>query len=116
MSASVRPSPTSGSLNSLSSDMRALSVAERAVDSIQDPIQVGQVMLLQPGWRIRGGVRAHAQYRSLKAVEALLGHLRRDLRANASGHDGLMHDDAPARLADRGKDRLGVERSQRPQV
>src|SRR5271166_1268653 len=116
MSASVRPSPTSGSLNSLRSDIEGLSVAEGAVDSIQDPVQVREVMLLQPGWRIRGGVRADAQNRSLEAVEAFLRDLRRDLGADATCHHGLVHDDAPARLADGGEDRLGIQRSQRAQV
>ena len=46
MLASVRPSPTSGSLNSLSSAILAPSVAERAVDGVQDPVQIGQVVIL----------------------------------------------------------------------
>src|SRR5271166_6083282 len=48
MSASVRPSPTSGSLNSLISDMGSLSVAEGAVNGVQDPVQIRQVVLFQP--------------------------------------------------------------------
>src|SRR5215475_3858102 len=81
MSASVRPSPTSGSRNSLRSDMRALSVAEGAVHGVQDPVQVREVVLLEPGRRVRRAGRADTQHRGLQLVEALLGHPGRDLRA-----------------------------------
>src|SRR5215469_3721862 len=81
MSASVRPSPTSGSLNCFTSAMPGLSERERAVDGIEHPVQVGQVVVLDPGRRVRGGGPADAQHRRLQLVEALLGDPGGDLGA-----------------------------------
>src|SRR5947208_1489587 len=69
MSASVRPSPTSGSLNSLSMAL-APSEPERPVDGVQDPVQIGQVVLVEPGRRVGGAEAADPQHRRLQAVEA----------------------------------------------
>src|SRR5579871_3192204 len=101
MSASVRPSPTSGSLNSLSSAMIVSSVAVRAVDGVQDPVQVGQVVILQPGGRVRDGEAAHPQYRRLEVVEAPLGDPGGELGAEPAEHRRLVRDHAAAGLADR---------------
>src|SRR5262245_21197180 len=77
MSASVRPSPTSGSLNSLFTLLP--SVAERAVDRVEDPVQVGQVMLFRLRGRVRDREPADPQHRGLQGVEAVLGHPGGDL-------------------------------------
>src|SRR4029077_2956538 len=62
MSASVSPSPTSGSLNCFTSAMKfPVSERERAVDGVEHPVQVGQVVILQPGWRVGGGKPADPQ-------------------------------------------------------
>src|SRR5215203_4284338 len=50
ISASVRPSPTSGSLNS--SIGTPASVLERTVDGVQHPVEVGEVVLLDPRRRV----------------------------------------------------------------
>src|SRR6201989_2683299 len=93
MSASVRPSPTSGSLNSLTI-RPASSVAERAVDAVQDPVQVGQVVLLEPGRRVRGGEAADPQHRRLEVIEAPLGDPGGDLGAEPGEHRRLVRDHA----------------------
>src|SRR5271169_5947511 len=117
MSASVRPSPTSGSLNCLSSVMLAApSVAERAVDGVQDPVQVGQVVVLEPGRRVGGGEAADPQHRRLQVVEALLGDPGGDLGAEAGVYRCLVRHHAAAGAAYRGADRLHVQRGQRAQV
>src|SRR6266536_1587449 len=90
MSASVRPSPTSGSLNCLSSAIPASSVGEGAVDADQHPVQVRQIVLLDPGGRVRGGITADPQHRRLQVVEALLGHPRGDLGAEAAADRRLV--------------------------
>src|SRR6202046_5724446 len=113
MSASVRPSPTSGSLNSLFMLISPGSEGERAVDRVQDAVQVGQVVILDPGHRVGGREPADAQYRGLQMVEALLGHPRGDLRAE-SGVDGrLVRDHAPSGPRHRCGDGRDVDRRQR---
>src|ERR1700761_1391479 len=81
MSASVRPSPTSGSLNSFFTPRSSFpgSVGERAVDGVQDPVQVGQVVIFRPGGRVRDREPADPQHRRLQRVKAPLGHPGRDL-------------------------------------
>src|SRR5580704_3668144 len=121
MSASVRPSPTSGSLNSLSSAMIAFhpsksSVTERAVYGVQDPVQIGQVVILEPGRRVGGGEAADAQHRRLEMIEAQLGDPGGDLGPEARVHRCLVRDDAAAGLAHRGADRVLIERGERAQV
>src|SRR5580698_3406151 len=118
MSASVSPSPTSGSLNSLSSVMFAArpSVAGRAVDGVQDPVQVGQVVILEPRRRVGGGEPADPQDRRLQVVEALLGDPGGDLGTEAGVHRRLVRHHAAAGAAHRGADRLHVQRGQRAQV
>src|SRR5580692_1385221 len=110
MSASVRPSPTSGSLNSLSSVITAPSVAERPVDGVQDAVQVRQVVILEPRWRVRSGEAAHPEHRRLQLIEALLGHAGGDLRPEPGVDRGLVRHDAAAGLAHRGADRIDVDR------
>src|SRR5579875_1574035 len=96
MSASVRPSPTSGSLNSLFMVLSAGSEGERLVDGVQDPVQVRQVVVLQPGGRVRRAEPADPQHWRLQAVEALLGHPGGDLGAQPRVDGGLVRDHAPA--------------------
>ena len=55
--------------------------AKAAVDGVEHPVQVGQVVLLEPGRRVRGGVAADPQHRRLQVVEALLGDPGGDLGA-----------------------------------
>src|SRR5262249_31654510 len=71
ISASVSPAPPSGGLTCFRSGIG--SPAEGSVDGIQDAIEVGQIVVLQPGGRIGGGEPADPQHRSLQGVEALLG-------------------------------------------
>src|SRR5580700_1115990 len=97
MSASVRPSPTSGSLNSLFTvPLPAQSVGERAVHRVQDPVQVGQVVVFRPRGRVRDGEATDPQHGGLKGVEAVLGHPGRDLTAEPRVHGRLVDDHAPA--------------------
>src|SRR5215472_12427199 len=114
MSASVSPSPTSGSLNCFTSAMVSpASERGHAVDGVEHPVQVWQVVLLQPGWRIGGGEPADPQDRGLQVVEALLSDPGGDLRAEPGGDRGLVHDHAPAGLTDRCDHRAYVERGKR---
>src|ERR1039458_1818504 len=94
MSASVSPSPTSGSRNCFTSLMNCPLVGERAVDGVQDPVQVGEVLLFQPGGRVRRGEAAYPQHRRLEVIEAFLGDARRDFRAEPPGDRCLVHDHA----------------------
>src|SRR5215468_6946207 len=104
MSASVSPSPTSGSRNCFTSAMPGLSERERAVDGIEHPVQVGQVVLLDPRGRIGDGVPADPNDWRLQLIEALLGDPRGDLRAEPAGDRGLVYDHAPAGTPHRGDD------------
>src|SRR5690349_8045609 len=106
ISASVSPSPTSGILNSrteLSVIVVTLpsSVRQRAVDGIEHPVQVGQVLLLQAGRRVRRVVAADPENRGLQVVEAALGDPGRDLRARAQEHRRLVDHDQAAGLLHR---------------
>ena len=55
--------------------MGDLSVTEGAIDGVQYPVQIRQVVILQPGRRVRGGVAADPQHGGLQLVEAFLGDL-----------------------------------------
>src|SRR5688500_8243522 len=93
ISPSVRPSPTSGSLNWRRFVMSEL---QRPVDGVEYPVQVGQVLLLELRRRVGGVVATHPQHRRLQGVETGLGHPGGDLRAQAERHGRLVHDDAAA--------------------
>src|SRR3954471_22074708 len=79
ISASVRPSPTSGSRYS---GIRCLLEGQGPVDGVEHPVEVGQPLLLDA----RGGVGRveppDPQHRRLEAVEALLGDPGGELRAH----------------------------------
>src|SRR6185437_15408058 len=94
MSASVRTSPTSGSLNSFFTLLP--SVSECAVDRVQDPVQVGQVVLFRFRGRVRDREPADPQHRSLEGVEAVLGHPGGDLGAEPRVDGRLVGDHAAA--------------------
>src|SRR3954453_12283518 len=78
ISPSVRPSPRSGSLKSRKVGMPVL-IGEGAVDGVEDPVEIGEVVLFDP----RGGVRrreaADPQHRCLEFGEALFRDPRRAL-------------------------------------
>src|ERR1039458_4819708 len=123
MSASVSPSPTSGSRNSRrcvapdwvvtdSVITNPLSDIEGAVHGVQHPVQVGQVVVLQPRRRVRGGEAAYPQDRRFQLVEALLGDPGRDLRAQAAGDRRLVGPYPPAGAPHRPADGLRVQRGQ----
>src|SRR5690606_13160841 len=121
ISASVRPSLTSGILNSRTDAFVIVvttlsSVRQRAVDGIEHPVQVGEVGLLQTGRRVRGVVTAHPQHRGLQVVEAPLGDPRGDLRAGTEEHRCLVDHDQPARPLHRRLDGVEVDRGDRAQV
>src|SRR5687768_3398366 len=116
ISPSVRPSPTSGSLNWRSVALVIASDLHRAVDGVEHPVQVGQVLLLELRRRVRGVVAADPQHRGLEGVEAGLGDARGDLRAQAEGDRGLVDDDAAAGAAHGVVDRVEVERRNGAQV
>src|SRR3954467_6287398 len=78
ISPSVSPSPRSGSLNCI---RRGMSVPQRAVDDVQDAVEIGEVLLLDPRRRIRGVEAGDPQDRRLHLVVQLLAHPRRDLGA-----------------------------------
>src|SRR5690349_8645914 len=97
ISASVRPSPTSGILNSRKRCACAVmtvttlsSERQRAVDGVQHPVQAGQVLLLQAGRRVGRVEPAHAQHRRLQVVEGPLGDPGGDLRAGPVEHRRLV--------------------------
>src|SRR4051794_2579421 len=111
ISASVRPSPTSGSLNSAmwfllrsavvstGSTHGSGSVLERAVDGVQHPVEVGQEVLLDPRRRVRRVEAADAEHRRLQRVEALLVDAGGELRAHPEVDVGLVGDHDAAGLA-----------------
>src|SRR3954462_13190235 len=74
ISASVRPSPTSGSLNCfIWRTPGGGSEREGSVDGVEHAVQVGEVLLLDPARRVGGVEAADPQHRRLQRVEALLG-------------------------------------------
>src|SRR5262245_58844320 len=69
ISASVRPSPTSGSLNCLmSATLVSLSVRQGAVDGVEYPVQVREELLLHPGRWVRRVQPAEPQDRRVERV------------------------------------------------
>src|SRR4051794_23948656 len=76
------------------------SVRERAVDGVEDAVEVGEVVLLDLGRRIRRVEPSDAQDRRLQGVERALRDLRGDLGAEAAVHRRLVHDHATAGAAD----------------
>src|SRR5436305_1816152 len=115
ISPSVSPSPRSGSLKSRNVGMRVL-VGERAVDGVQDAIEIGEVVLLDLRRGVRRRVAAHPQNRSLELVEALLGDPGGDLGSKRGEHRGLGDDNSVTRLAHTRQHRLPVDRRQRAQA
>src|SRR4051812_28883650 len=115
ISPSVRPSPRSGSLKSRNVGMPVL-VGERAVDGVEDAVEIGEVVLFDPRRRVRRREAAHAQHRCLELVEALLRDTRRDLRGQRCEDRRLRDDDRVLGLANARDDRVPVDRGQRPQV
>src|SRR5690606_21668243 len=97
ISASVRPSPTSGILNSrtdafvifvtTSSCDRSLAVA-----GIELPVQGRELGHLQAGRRIRRVLAALPHDWGLQVIEAALRDPGGDLRARAEEHRGLVDD------------------------
>ena len=64
ISASVRPSPTSGSLYSFTSISWCASVGERAVDGVEHPVEVGEPLLLDAA---RAGTACRSRPRAAPA-------------------------------------------------
>src|SRR5207342_3765099 len=89
------------------------SVSHRAVDSVEHPIEVGQVFVLDAGWRIWREETADPQDGRLEGVEALLGHSSGDLRAGAAEDRRLVGHDEPAGPSHGRADGLDVQRRQR---
>ena len=112
ISASVRPSPTSGSLYSNDGHLRP----QRPVDGVQHAVEVGEPLLLDPCGRVGRVEAADPENRRLEGVEALLGDPGRDLGAHAEVGVRLVGDDDATGLADRLEDRLHVERREGAQV
>src|SRR5688572_21098242 len=118
ISPSVRPSPTSGSLNWRSVALGDVmgSELQGAVDGVEHPVQVGQVLLFQLRGRVRGAVAADAQDRRFQRVETGLGDPGGDLRPDPQRHGGLVDDDAATGAADGLEHRVEVERRDSAQV
>src|SRR6478752_3382942 len=116
ISASTRPSPGSGRLNVLIAMCRSPSQYARAVDAVEDPVEVGEELLLHPARRIRDVGAVDADDRRLELVEALLGDLRGDLGPHAEEAARLVDDDEPARLAHGRHDRVDGQRREGAQV
>ena len=87
------------------------------VDAVEHPVQVGEVLLLDPARRVGRVEPADAQHRRLEGVEALLGDPRRDLRTQAQRDRRLVDDDrrAGSCCTDSNTGRQ-VQRRDRPQV
>src|SRR6476619_1922056 len=113
ISASVRPSPTSGSLNSA---MGVSSEVERAVDGVEHAVEVGEVVLLDPRRGVRRVEGSHAEHRRLEGVEALLGDPGGHLGTEAEVDVGLVGDHGAAGPAYGVVDGLQVERRQGAEV
>src|SRR5690348_17122350 len=114
ISPSVRPSPRSGSGNSLT--LLIGLPPERSVDGVEHAVQVGQELLLGPGGRVGDVEPGHPQHRGLERVEAGLGHPGRDLATQATAAGGLVHDDQATGTPHRRVHRVEVQRRQRAQV
>ena len=112
ISASVRPSPRSGSRNWRTSRHGC----EAPVDLVEDAIGVGQEVALELGRRVRRGEAADPAHGRLEGVEAVLGDAGGDLGAEAAEDGRLVHDDQSSGLAHRRLERLEVDRRQRAQV
>src|SRR4051794_36627482 len=78
ISASVRPSPTSGSGNSDCVTVCS-SVGQGPVDGLQDAVGIREVDALELGGRERGVEAADPQHRRLERVEGALGDRGGDL-------------------------------------
>ena len=64
---------------------------------VQHPVQIGQVLVLDPARRVGHVEAADPEHRRLQGVEALLGDPGRELRAQAEGQRRLVHRDHAAR-------------------
>ena len=107
ISASVVPSPISGTLTT----RRATLALQRLADALGDALRPGEI---GPFERMRiGRVQpGHPHDRRLEMVEAMLLHQRRQFGAEAAGAGRLVRDDAAPGLLDRGDDGVEVERQQ----
>src|SRR6185437_14805434 len=110
-SASLRPSPRSGSRKS-----GIVPLPLQARDGVEDAVGVGQVELLQMRRRVRDVEASDPQDRCLQVMEALLGQPGGDLRAVAGEARRLVHDDGPASPAHRLRQGVVVEGRQRAEV
>src|SRR5829696_4289405 len=117
ISPSVRPSPRSGRLNCFMRDIASgLLEREGAVDGIEYPVQVGQVLLLQPSRRVRGVEAGDPEHGRFEVVEAPFGDAGGELRPETEVARRLVDDHQPAGLLHRRVDGLQVERRERAQV
>src|SRR5579871_5262137 len=107
ISASVRPSPTSGSRNSRAATSGG--VLEGAVERVEQAVDVREVLLFDARRRVGRVVAAHADGGRAQPVEAPLGEPRGDLRAHAAEDRGLVGDEQAARLVDGPRDGVRVE-------
>src|SRR5262249_44908621 len=96
MSASVSPSPTSGSLNCFTSAMPGLQDRDGGAAGWEPRARVGGLVPPKRGGGVGSGEPADPQDRGLQLVEALLGARGSDLGAEPAGDRGLVHDHAPA--------------------
>src|SRR5690606_2197913 len=113
ISASVSPSPTSGRVNSR---IVTASPAQRSVDGVEHPVEVGEVVLLALRRRVRGVEPGDPQHRRLQGVERILLDPGGDLGGDRGLRRRLGDHDQVAGAAHRLQHRVEVERGQRAQV
>src|SRR5262249_4338048 len=113
ISASVSPSPRSGSLNSLAGGTLE---GQRLANGFQHALGVGDPAALAGEARVDDVWRGDAARRCLELEEGRLDDPTHDLGADAAGPLRLVGPDGAARLPDRGRDRLGVHGRDRDQV
>src|SRR6185503_16331699 len=120
ISASVRPSPRSGSLNSLAMGGAPRAggrlEGERLPDGAQHAVRSREPSALAREARVDDVERGDAPHGRLELEERGLDDPRHDLGADAEAPLGLVGHDHAARLARRRGDRLGVHGRDRQEV
>src|SRR5580658_5368010 len=112
-SASDKPSPRSGNLNTV---MVVASIGQGSPDSVHDARYARDVIVLETIERHDGVVAGHAPDRPLEVIERLLRDDCRDFGAEPRGAHRLVHDQEPAGLGHRVENRIEVDGRQCPDI
>src|SRR5690625_1905882 len=118
ISASVRPSPTSGRRKCCRESVTKYSWLEGkgAVDSVQHPVKVGQVVIFHRGGRIRSVETTHPQHGRIQRVETPLRDRAGKFRTRSKEGRSLMDYDEPAGFFHRSRHRVDIQWRDRTQV